>query len=52
MNEVDRLIQELERRDLEATAFDGSSPTLTLAEFILLLKNLRNELFGPRARRA
>lgn len=52
MNEVDRLVQELERRDLEATAFDGSSPTLTLTEFILLLKNLRDELFGPRARRA
>lgn len=52
MNEVDRLVQELERRDLEATAFEGSSPTMTLNEFILLVRNLWDKLFGPRVRRA
>lgn len=52
MNEVDKLVQELERRDREATAFEGSSPTLTMTEFIPLVKNLRDKLFGPWARRA
>lgn len=48
MNEVDRLIEEVERMNAYVMAQEGSSPCMRLEEFVEMLKNVRIRLFGPK----
>lgn len=48
MNEVDRLIEEVERMNAYVMAQEGASPCMSLKEFVEMLKNVRIRLFGPK----